>query len=257
MAVWHARLGHAHPDRIRKQLRTEAVTGMKLESQDILKETCSSCVLGKHSRASLHVNKSKSNQKCAVIHSDVCGPMSVASFSGARYFVIFVEEFSVYKTVVPISKKSDVKEQFILYQAWLERKFDCAIKRLHSDNGGEFVALRGYLKEQGIEQTMTPSYSPNLNGTAERANRSVVESARAMLDYAGLSRMFWAEAVVYAAKLQNVMLSPRDGSRTCHEWLTGESLRLVTCEPLDASHGITFRKTTGKSLTPSQRQGLS
>ena len=234
LAVWHARLGHAHPDRIQKLLRTEAVTGMKFGSHDVVKETRRSCVRGKHSRASLHVNKSKSNQTCAVTHSDVCGPMSVASFSGARYFFIFVEEFSGYKTVVPISKKSDVKDQFILYQAWLERKFDCAIKRLHPDNGGEFVALRGHLKEQGIEQTMTPSYSLNLDGTAERANRSVVESARAMPDYAGLSRMFWAEAVVYAAKLQNVMLSPRYVSRTCHEILTGEKpslgyLRVFGC----------------------------
>lgn len=41
---------------------------------------------------------------------------------------------------------------------------------------------------------MSQSSSPNLNGTVERANRPIVESARSMLEYSGLSKRFWEEA---------------------------------------------------------------
>ena len=35
---------------------------------------------GKQTRSVLRMNTSRSNEKGAVIHMDVCGPMSVASF---------------------------------------------------------------------------------------------------------------------------------------------------------------------------------
>lgn len=91
----------------------------------------------------------------------------------------------------------------------MERKFDCGIKRLRSDNGGEVIDLAGYLKEKGIEQTMTPSYSPNLNGVSQRTNRTVLESARVVLEHLSLPHTVWAEVVVYAATIQNMFHCPR------------------------------------------------
>ena len=190
LEVWHKTLGHAHPERIRRLIRTNAVTGLNAVPSPSTSDCCPACMKGKQSKVSLKPDKSRATMKCAVVHADVCRPMSVSSFSEARYFVCFVDDYSGYITVIPITRKSDVRNNFICYHAWLERKFDCSIKRLHSDNGGEFVALAGYLKEKGIEQTMTPSYSPNLNGVAERANRTIVESARAMLAWQSWRRMF-------------------------------------------------------------------
>lgn len=86
--IWHARLGHAHRERIQKLLCTEAVTGINIRYQ-------------------------------AVIYSDVCGPMSVGSLSEAPYFLVLVEEYSCYMKVVFITKKTDLREQFIFYRSWL------------------------------------------------------------------------------------------------------------------------------------------
>lgn len=221
MDLWHARLGHAYPERIKNLFRTDAVKGLDLTETAGTSKICADCLKGKQTKESLHVNQSRSTVRGAVIHSDVCGPMSVQSFSGANYFVSFIDDYSGFITIVPIANKSDVKRNFLWYQAWLERKFDCSIKRLHSDNGGEFIALASYLKEKGIEHTMSPSYSPNLNGVAERTNRTIVESARSMMEHASLPRRFWAEAVVYAAKIQNVFHSPRDKKRSRYEMMSG------------------------------------
>lgn len=221
MNLWHARLGHAYPGRINNLLRTKAVKGLHLIKEKTANSVCSDCMKGKQTKQSLRVNQHRSGAKGDCVHSDVCGPMSVESFSGARYFVSFVDDYSGFIKIIPIAKKSDVKKRFIWYHAWLERKFVCSIKRLHSDNGGEFIALSDYLKEKGIEHTMSPSYSPNLNGVAERTNRTIVESARSMLEHASLPRKFWAEAVVYPAKIQNVFNSPRDKKRSRYEIISG------------------------------------
>ena len=254
--VLHSRLGHANTDSVRKLASSGAVIGMDLQKAVRTKYFCRSCMRGKQTKSVLRTNYSRSMEKGAVIHTDVCGPMSVSSFSDCRYFVLFVDEFSGYINVVPIKHKSDVKREFQRYHAWIERKFGCTVKRIHSDNGGEFVALKEYLISKGIEQTMAPPYSPNMNGIAERANRTIVESARSMMEHAKLPRTFWAEAVVHAARIRNIFFSPRDHSKTSYELMHGTKpnisyLRVFGC--LGWNH---IPKDTRKKLDAKSELGI-
>ena len=149
-----------------------------------------------------------STRRGEVIHGDVCGPMSVrSSLGGSRYFVTFIDEYSGYVTVASIAKKSDVQYHFKRYHVWLERRYDCVIKVLHCDGGGEYHALDNYLESQGIEQRRLPPYSPEQNGMAERTNRTLVECARSMLLHSKLRMQFWAEAISFAADIRNRFVS--------------------------------------------------
>ena len=47
----------------------------------------------------------------------------------------------------------------------------------------------------GIVHQNTVPYSPQQNGAAERMNRTIMEKARSMLYYEGISTMWWAGAV--------------------------------------------------------------
>ena len=169
-----------------------------------------------------------------MVHSDIYGPMSVRSFSRARYFVSFIDEYSGYICIVPISRKSQVLEEFKLYQAWVEKKFYRRIERLQCDGGSEFVAMRAYLREQGIELSMSPPYSPNMNPIAERVNRTIVECARSMLNHSSSPRKFWAEALVHVVKIRNLFLCPRNNTKSSYELLSGRKpdaghLRVFGC----------------------------
>lgn len=78
-------------------------------------------------------------------------------------------------------------------------------KKFNSDRGGEYTnaVLKKYFDTEGIEYQFTSPYTPELNGIAERKNRTLVEMTRCMLCDANLPNNFWGEAAMTANYLQN------------------------------------------------------
>jgi hypothetical protein len=101
---------------------------------------CVICVFDKHHRDSF--------DKCAswhargplhLVHSDLCGPLSSPSFSGCKYFLTFIDDFSRRTWVYFLKLKSEVFDKFLVYKALVENKFGHQIQKLRKDNGGEYV----------------------------------------------------------------------------------------------------------------------
>ena len=65
------------------------------------------------------------------------------------------------------------------------------------------MEFRTYLKDKGIRHELTVAHSPEQNGVAERMNRTLVESARAMIAHAELPDGYWEKAVSTAAYVRN------------------------------------------------------
>lgn len=55
---------------------------------------CTGCALGKNTKGSFQSSTRKTSKVLELIHSDVCGPMSVNSLGGFLYYVIFVDDYS-------------------------------------------------------------------------------------------------------------------------------------------------------------------
>jgi hypothetical protein len=72
---------------------------------------------------------------------------------------------------------------------------------LRTDSGGEYEKWMGaHLKGSGIIHEMTAPYSPDQNGVAERANRTIMERVKAIIAEAKLDKKLWmdlADTVVY------------------------------------------------------------
>ena len=60
-----------------------------------------------------------------------------------------------------------------------------------------------YCKTQGIKLEYTVPKTPELNGLAERMNRTIMERVRSMLAHAKLPKSYWAEAMLTAVYLIN------------------------------------------------------
>ena len=102
LALWHSLLGHASSSRV-QQLASKGLLGSV--SKDNF--DCTSCKLGKQPALSFNNSESISNSIFELIHSDVCGPSSVASIGGSRYFVVFIDDYSRYSWIFPMQSRSE------------------------------------------------------------------------------------------------------------------------------------------------------
>jgi transposase InsO family protein len=116
---------------------------------------------------------SKTKGVLDLIHSDVCGPMSVTSLSGYAYYVSFIDDFSCKTWIYFLKNKDEVFSKFKEFKA-LENLSERKIKVLRFDNGGEFTSgeFKEYCREVGIKRELSTSYNPQQNGVAERKNQS-------------------------------------------------------------------------------------
>jgi hypothetical protein len=71
------------------------------------------------------------------------------------------------------------------------------------DNGREYIAMKPWLEEQGIECQMTAPHSPAQNGVAERQNRTLTELMRAMMGEKLLPQTLWSVTISHAAYIRN------------------------------------------------------
>jgi len=96
-----------------------------------------------------------------------------------------------------LRSKGEVTDAFKEYKALMENLKDRKIKYLQSDNGKEYknLAFDTFLAEHGIARRLSIPYHPEQNGTAERKNRTLLDTARCLLLQSGLPGSFWAEAV--------------------------------------------------------------
>lgn len=149
--------------------------------------------------------REKANELLEVVHSDVCGPMQVSTITGERFFVTFIDEKSGRIAVTLLKAKSKVLRAFQAYRARAEKEAGRAIRTLRTDGGGEYTSgeFKAYLRINGIAHTISPPYTPSQNGRAERANSTLMESARCMIVGAKVNRTFCGFAVATTAHIHN------------------------------------------------------
>ncbi|CAI7845318.1 unnamed protein product, partial [Closterium sp. NIES-54] len=145
-----------------------------------------------------------------VVHMDLVGPMRTEGTGGVLYFLTMVDEWSRFTWARPLSKKSDaaaaIKEDWL---PMVERQAMRLVKVLRSDRGGEFLGAEftKLLKKNGIRHQLTCPGTPQQNGIAERANRTIGEAAKTLLGAAGMPYNFWPEAVRHVITVKNRVLT--------------------------------------------------
>jgi len=142
--------------------------------------------------------------------------MAVEGCMGERYFTTFIDERSGRIAISLLRQHSEVFEQFREYQAKVERETGKRIEHLRCDGGGEYTGhgFRNYLAENGITHRITPPYTPEHNGIAERANRTIMEMVRGMLFDARLGKEFWGYAALAAVHIINHLPSSAHNNKT-------------------------------------------
>ena len=224
----HCRLGHAHAAAL-NLLQQRGNLPSYLFFQNC--RDCESCVMGKSHRKTFKSDKNRvqSSQPMELIHTDVWGPTEVESLSGAKYAVLFVDDFTRMKKVYFMKSKNEclLKFQEFLQDVLPNTKKTNGQKtqRLRSDGGGEYInrEFTDFCKINGIQHETSAPYSPEQNGVAERCWRTLAEMSKSMLHEAKMPKQFWAEAMNTACFVANLLpTSALSGGTPFDRWFGGE-----------------------------------
>ena len=103
------------------------------------KKNCVIYVKGKQNRSQFKEVGKRTENVFDLIHTDVMGPINVSSFSGSRYILTFVDDYSHKVFAVLIKQKSEVLGAFKKFKEFAEKQCGRKIKVLRSNNGTEYV----------------------------------------------------------------------------------------------------------------------
>lgn len=202
--IWHKRFGHLNIKDICELSRKNIVFGLNVNMPKNF--DCSTCAVCKISKKPFKkLSNIYTGDVLELVHTDICGPMKTVSQGGSRYFITFIDDYSRFVVTRFLRQKSDAFEAFKDFMVEAEKQTGRKLKCLRSDNGREYINAKfeSFFKQHGIRHQTTVSYTPQQNGVAERANRTLVEMSRCMLEASKLPQSLWSEALNTATYIRN------------------------------------------------------
>ena len=106
--LWHYRLGHIGVKRMKKLHVDVLLESLDYESFD----TCEPCLMGKMTKTPFSGTIERAADLLEIIHTDVCGPMSVDARGGYHYFLTFTDDLNIYGYIYLMKHKSETFEKF-------------------------------------------------------------------------------------------------------------------------------------------------
>ena len=107
----HCCLGHINETRISKLFKEKY-----FEPYDFMSyETCESCLMEKMTKSPFPGHGERAKELLALVHSDVCGPMSTQARGGYSYFITFTDDLSRFGFVYLMKHKSEAFDKFKEY----------------------------------------------------------------------------------------------------------------------------------------------
>ncbi|KAL0282169.1 UNVERIFIED_CONTAM: hypothetical protein Sradi_7269100, partial [Sesamum radiatum] len=164
---------------LQRMKRLVDLKSLEIDNLDNL-PACESYLKGKITRKPFVGQSKLANGLLNLIHTDVFGPLNTQVRGGFSYFITFTDDHSWYGYVYLIRYKS---EAFV-----------------------KFKEFRLEVENQTVSQ-WTPPGTPQLNGVAERRNRTLLDIIRSMMSFTELPLSFWGYALERATRLLNIALS--------------------------------------------------
>jgi hypothetical protein len=222
-------MGHVNYDDLRKMVKDGMVTGIDLDF-DAKPDFCEACIKAKATRKPFPKRSETKYQNYGdKVVADTWGPAQIESLGRNKYYQLYQDLASHEERIYFSRQKSEGFESYKKYETWANNQRGAKIKIFGSDRGGEFTskAFNEHLESKGTVRHLTVHDSPSSNGSAERANRTHLECAVAMLTASGLPKNLWAEAILHSVWIRNrVPTRSIDENKTPYEKGTGRKPNL-------------------------------
>uniref|UniRef100_A0A5S6Q433 Integrase catalytic domain-containing protein n=1 Tax=Trichuris muris TaxID=70415 RepID=A0A5S6Q433_TRIMR len=180
-------------------------------------------------------------------------------FGGAMYTLTITDDATRYVSVRFLRNKESVLGKFERWLSEAEGQSGRRLKRIRTDNGLEFCskAWENFCSLRGIIDERTMVYTPQLNGVAERLNRTLLDLVRSTMSGSSLPRASWAELTSTAAYICNRVMNKHNQRKTpCELWFNRRpSARQIRACGCAVYVHVPSQKRKSK-LEPRARKGL-
>lgn len=224
-SLWHRRLGHPGGHVIPLLLFRNFISYSRASNDPI----CNACQLGKQSRRPFSSSFSRSSYHFQIIFADIW-TSHVLSFTGFKYFLLTLDDFSHFIWTFSLKSKADVYVVVVKFSSYVQTQFNTQIKKFQNDNDGEFnnFNLKSFFSSRGTISRFTCPYTSQQNGHAERMICTITNMVCSLLFQAHLPPTYWAEALYVATHLINLL-----PTKTLHNLTPQE---VLFCSPPSYSH---------------------
>ncbi|GAX81736.1 hypothetical protein CEUSTIGMA_g9164.t1 [Chlamydomonas eustigma] len=226
-------LQHAFKSSTLKDMSGLTAPIITLTKEQINAFQCEACVANKQIRPSFPTSSTRFGKgKC--LHIDLCGPLRAEGPDGEFYMLSVIDDGTRYGVVRFLPRKSDAADCTIELQKLFQTQMGVPTTIMRFDNGKEFINHRmmSYAKQHGIRVETTTPHTPQQNGVAERCNRTLMEMARSQLNAAGMSPMYWPEALrISRYQLNRMPNSALEGHISPFQALLGEAPDISHMQP--------------------------
>lgn len=144
--LWHKRLCRINKQYIKRLTNWDMVRDFSLKNPTFT--FCEACTLRKLSRFTFDTNHvSNVTQPLELIHIDLCCTMPKPSIGGSRYLMVMVDQFSKRIFSTFLKTKDQAYDEFFTFVKQRVNETGKNVKRLRTDNGGEFTNSHLQTKE--------------------------------------------------------------------------------------------------------------
>ena len=218
--IWHARLGHVSSVYIKKMQTLRLINNIDYSSLS----KCQICATSKLTRKTCG-SMTRETKLLELIHYDLGDLKQTMTRGGKKFYVTFIDDYFRFTRAYLHRNKDEAFDMFLSYKAEVENQLDTKIKRIRSNREGEYIHLNDYCENEGIIHEVTPPYSPESNGVAERNNMTLKEMMDSLLVSASTLNNLWGEAILSTCHLQN-RIPYKKTSKTPYELWKGHAPNL-------------------------------
>lgn len=103
----------------------EGIPALKNVHEDVI---CQHCQFGKSHHLSLKKSSNRRSTIFELVHTDLKGPVKTPSYSGNRFVMVLVYDFSMYTWVKFLKEKSEALSMFAEFKNVVEKEFRKKVK---------------------------------------------------------------------------------------------------------------------------------
>jgi len=196
--IWHQRIGHIPAQRL-KLLPIDVIVPKE-------SEVCDICHRAKQQRLPFQLSTISTSAPFELIHIDTWGPYHTKTYTGHRYFLTIVDDYTRTTWTHLMMSKDEAIIFIKAFVAMIDTQFHSKVQTIRSDNALEFtksVTALNFFASNGILHQTSCIQTPQQNGVVERKHKHLLKVSRALLFQSKLPLRFWGDCVLTATHIIN------------------------------------------------------